>query len=214
MGARGIFVSVEGIDGSGKSTQAARLAERLRSEGYEATETREPGGSPGAEEIREVLLRGGNDWSGMAETLLFSAARADHVQRVIRPALAAGRIVVCDRFADSTRAYQGGTPAVASLLETVHRAAIGIEPDLTILFDLDPAVAAGRRSARPRPSDRFENRGDGFQRVLRQRFLAIAAAAAGRVQVVDADASPDDVAAEVWSLVAPILPRGLPRGLA
>ncbi len=144
--ARGLFVSFEGIDGSGKSTQARLLAETLRATGREVVLTREPGGSPGAEEIRTLLLTGDKErWSPEAEVLLFTAARRDHLERTIQPAIEGGAIVVTDRFADSTRVYQGVARAeLRGTVDLLHRHTIKVDPDLTILIDMDPRVALGR----------------------------------------------------------------------
>lgn len=141
-----MFISLEGIDGSGKSTQSARLAEALRRAGHDVVQTREPGGAPGAEEIRRLLVEGDPDrWSPETETLLFNAARRDHLERTIRPALDAGRIVITDRFADSTRVYQGATRGdLRGFADAIHAAAIGVEPDLTLVLDMDPKVALSR----------------------------------------------------------------------
>ena len=134
----GIFVTFEGIDGSGKSTQARLARDRLVGLGRDVILTREPGGSPGAEEIRSLLVRGSGDrWSPETELILFNAARRDHVERTIRPALARGAIVLCDRYVDSTRGYQGGDPERARLIDLMHRELIGLDPDLTILIDVD-----------------------------------------------------------------------------
>ena len=137
---KGLFISFEGIDGSGKSTQVTRLAEHLRGLGRDVVVTREPGGSEGAEEIRALVLQGDPDrWSAETEILLFTAARRDHLERLIRPALAAGSIVICDRFADSTRMYQGLSRGdLRSTVDKLHELMIGVEPDLTLLFDMDP----------------------------------------------------------------------------
>lgn len=142
----GVFITFEGIDGSGKSTQARRLAETLRAEGRDVLLTREPGGSPGAEEIRRLLVEGDPDrWSGETEILLFTAARRDHLEKTIRPALAAGRLVVSDRFADSTRVYQGAARGeLRGFVDRLHEMAIGIEPDLTLVIDMDPEAALDR----------------------------------------------------------------------
>ncbi len=144
--ARGLFVSFEGIDGSGKSTQARLLAERLRATGREVVLTREPGGSPGAEEIRTLLLTGNKDrWSPETETLLFTAARRDHLERTILPARAKGAIVISDRFADSTRVYQGVARAgLRTVVDQLHSLVIGYEPDLTFLIDMEPRIAFSR----------------------------------------------------------------------
>lgn len=206
---RGFFLTLEGIDGTGKSTQARRLAARLRAAGREVVETREPGGSPGAEEIRRLLVEGEpGRWSPEAETLLFTAARRDHVERVIAPALARGAVVLCDRYVDSTRAYQGaGAPVRRELVDRLHALAIGLDPDLTLVLDLDPeaaAVRAHRRAAKAH-EDRFERKGLEFQVRLRDEFRAIAAAEPGRCTVIDAAAPEAEVAARVWAAAAPRL---------
>ncbi|WP_134726101.1 dTMP kinase [Paracoccus luteus] len=145
-----MFISLEGIDGSGKSTQAHLLADHLRAAGREIVLTREPGGSPGAEEIRRLLVEGrGERWSPQAELLLFNAARRDHLERTIRPALARGAVVVTDRFADSSRVYQGAARGeLRALVDALHALVIGVEPDLTLVIDLDPAEALARTSMR------------------------------------------------------------------
>ncbi len=203
---RGLFVTVEGIDGSGKTTQADRLAADLAGRGLAVTRTREPGGAPGAEAIRELLLSGApGRWSAETEILLFTAARRDHAERRLLPALAAGEVVICDRYVDSTRAYQGGDPARAALVDTLHAAAIGLDPDITLLFDLDPETAAGRAAARGDAPDRFEARGLAFQAALRARFLEIAAREPGRVRVIDASGPEERVAAAAAAALAPAL---------
>ena len=199
----GLFISLEGIDGSGKSTQGRRLAERLRTVGHAVTLTREPGGSPGAEEIRRLVLEGATDrWSAETEILLFTAARRDHLEKTIRPALARGDIVISDRFADSTRIFQGITRGdLAGTVDRLHDLMIGVEPDLTLLFDLEPAVGLARANARPGSELRFEDMGLAFQEKARAGFLDLAARHA-RFAVIDADADPDRVAARVWQAVA------------
>lgn len=141
-----MFITFEGIDGSGKSTQARLLADHLRAKGQDVVLTREPGGSPGAEEIRALVLQGDPDrWSPETEILLFTAARRDHLEKTIRPALEAGKTVICDRFADSTRVYQGVTRGdLRAKVDTLHEAMIGIEPDLTFLIDIDPKISLAR----------------------------------------------------------------------
>ncbi|MEM1346649.1 MAG: dTMP kinase [Pseudomonadota bacterium] len=204
---RGVFVSVEGIDGAGKSTQARLLAARLRALGHAVVLTREPGGSAGAEAIRALVLGGETArWSPMTEALLFTAARRDHVERTIAPALAAGEIVLCDRFIDSTRAYQGDDPALAETVEMLHRRTIGLDPELTLIFDLDPEAAASRRASRT--EDRIEARGLAFQQALRARFLALAEAEPDRIAVIQADATEATVADRVWAVAAPRLGLG------
>ena len=194
-----MFISFEGIDGSGKSTQARRLAQALNARGTETLLTREPGGSAGAEEIRRLLVEGGGErWSPETELLLFTAARRDHVERLIRPALERGAWIVTDRFADSSRVYQGLARAdLRQLVEELHRLTIGIEPDRTFIIDIDPAVALARGQARGGADDRFETLGLGFQQKLRAGFLALAAEAPGRIRVIDGRGSEDEVAARV-----------------
>lgn len=203
----GLFVSLEGIDGSGKSTQGRMLADRLRAAGHAVTLTREPGGSPGAEEIRRLVLEGATDrWSAETEILLFTAARRDHLEKTIRPALARGEIVITDRFADSTRVFQGITRGdLTAMVDRLHDLMIGAEPDLTLLFDLDPAVGLSRATARAGTELRFEEMGLAFQQKTRAGFLALAARQ-DRFRVIDADADANTVAARVWQAVASALP--------
>lgn len=203
----GLFLSLEGIDGSGKSTQARRLAERLRDAGRVVTLTREPGGSPGAEEIRRLVLEGHVDrWSAETEILLFTAARRDHLEKTIRPALQRGEIVITDRFADSTRIFQGITRGdLTETVDRLHALMIGVEPDLTLLFDLDPALGLSRATARAGAELRFEDMGLAFQTKARAGFLALAKASA-RFRVIDAAGDPDTVARRAWEAVAPHLP--------
>lgn len=201
---RGRFITFEGGEGAGKSTQVQRLAARLKAGGREVVTTREPGGSPGAESIRDIVLRGDADrWSPTTETLLMYAARRDHIERVIRPALERGAWVVCDRFADSTRAYQGAAggvdPAFITALETFILETT--RPDLTLVFDLPAEVGLDRAHARAGAEMRFESKGMAFHERLRTGFQAIAAAEPGRCAVVDATASMDDVEAAVWTAV-------------
>jgi dTMP kinase len=202
--AGGLFVSLEGIDGSGKSTQARRLAEWLRARGRDPVLTREPGGAPGAEEIRRLLVEGDPDrWSPETEILLFTAARRDHLERTIRPALAAGRDVITDRFADSTRVYQGATRGdLRGLVDDIHARVIGIEPDLTLILDMEPEVALSRGLARRSGEDRFEEFGLPFQEKLRDGFRALAAEAPGRCVLIDASQDADSIAGAVAAAVA------------
>jgi dTMP kinase len=195
----GLFISLEGIDGSGKSTQARRLADHMKARGRDAILAREPGGAPGAEEIRRLLVEGDPArWSPETEILLFTAARRDHLERTIRPALAAGRDVVTDRFADSTRVYQGATRGdLRGLVDAIHAAAIGMEPDLTLILDMDPAVALRRGLARRSGEDRFEDFGLPFQKKLRAGFLALADEAADRCVLIDASEDPETVAMQI-----------------
>jgi dTMP kinase len=194
----GLFITLEGIDGSGKSTQGRRLAEALRATGREVVLTREPGGSPGAEEIRRLVLEGEPDrWSAETEILLFTAARRDHVEKTIRPALARGAVVISDRFADSTRIFQGITRGdLAAVVDDLHDRMIGLEPDLTLLFDLDPAEGLARATARKGAEMRFEDMGLDFQTRARAGFLALAARHP-RFRVIDASGPADIVAARV-----------------
>ena len=194
-----MFISFEGIDGCGKSTQARLLADALRAEGRDVILTREPGGSPGAEEIRRLLVRGAGDrWSGETEALLFTAARRDHLERVIRPALARGATVITDRFADSTRVYQGAARGeLRDLVDRLHDLAIGIDPDRTFVIDIDPGLGLSRGAARGGAEDRFESLGLPFQQRLAQGFRDLAAAQPDRVRLIDGSGSPDQVAARV-----------------
>lgn len=196
---RGLFVSLEGIDGSGKSTQARLLAGRLQGAGREVVLTREPGGSPGAEEIRKLLLTGAGDrWSPEAELLLFTAARRDHLERVIAPALERGAVVISDRFADSTRVYQGvGRADLRGLVDELHALMIAREPDLTLLIDIDPEEGLARAEARGGAEARFESFGAGLQVRLRAGFLALAEDFPDRIAVIDGARPPEAVAADV-----------------
>lgn len=202
-GAGGLFISFEGIDGSGKSTQARLLHEHLIAEGHDVLLTREPGGSPGAEEIRALLLSGGVDrWSPETEMLLFTAARRDHLERTIRPALAGGQIVICDRFADSTRMYQGLRGVdLRARVEALHDLMIGQEPDVTLLIDMDAAEGLSRATVRGGGEDRFEAFGAELQAAMRQGFLALAKEFARRFRVIDGARPVDVVARDVRAAV-------------
>lgn len=198
MARRGVFISFEGIDGSGKSTQARRLADALQGVGHVITLTREPGGSAGAEEIRRLVLTGDPDrWSPQTEILLFTAARRDHLERTIQPALDRGEVVITDRFADSTRMYQGlRAPALRDTVDRLHDLMIGTEPDLTILIDIDPLIGLTRAQARAGDEMRFEDMGLATQAQMRTGFLALAAGNP-RFAVIDGARAPDTVAADV-----------------
>jgi len=198
-----MFISFEGIDGSGKSTQAELLAASLRHRGHDVVLTREPGGAPGAEEIRRLLVEGDPDrWSPETETLLFNAARRDHLERTIRPALAAGKTVITDRFADSTRVYQGATRGdLRGFADAIHAAAIGVEPDLTLILDMDPEVALNRGLARASGEDRFEEFGLPFQQALQSGFRALATQFPDRCHIIDAGRAPEAVAADILATV-------------
>lgn len=207
MTAKSAFISFEGIDGSGKTTQLELLAEQLRTEGHQVLLTREPGGSPGAEEIRTLVLQGDPDrWSAETELLLFTAARRDHLERTILPALAAGKIVLCDRFADSTRMYQGLSRGdLRQAVDTLHALMIGTEPDLTVLIDINPALGLRRAKSRHGTEERFEDFGESLQARMRQGFLTLAAEQPHRIRVVDGDRSIEDVAQEISNLVQSFL---------
>ncbi|MBM3555701.1 MAG: dTMP kinase [Alphaproteobacteria bacterium] len=203
MAARGKFIVLEGGEGAGKSTQIARLAEALGAAGKTVALTREPGGSPGAEEIRKLLVQGATDrWAPMSEALLHYAARRDHVTKTIEPALAAGTWVISDRFSDSTMAYQGHGQGIGrEAVETLHRLVLGnFQPDLALILDLP--VARGLARAKNRGGDdRYERMGAAFHEALRAAFLEIAARAPGRCAVIDADATPDIVAGRIRAAV-------------
>lgn len=196
--APGSFISFEGIDGSGKSTQARLLAERLKPRS-EVVLTREPGGAPGAEAIRGLLLSGESEkWSPETEILLFTAARRDHLEKTIRPALARGATVITDRFADSTRVYQGATRGdLRGVVDRLHDLMIGVEPALTFIIDMDPATALARGLARDSGEDRFENMGLVFQETLRHGFLHLAHDAPERCVVIDGGRPPEVIATEI-----------------
>ena len=197
-----MFITLEGGEGAGKSTQARLLAARLRGFGRDVLLTREPGGAPGAERLRDLLLSGEIAWSLPAETLLHFAARAEHVARTIRPALAAGRVVVSDRFADSTMAYQGygqggDRAAIATLTDM-----LGLRPDLTLVLDLDVPASLARLTARGTAADRYERLGEAFFARVRDGFRALTAADPARCALIAADAAPDAVAARIWAVVS------------
>lgn len=198
----GRFISFEGIDGSGKSTQARLLADSLRALGRDVVLTREPGGSKGAEEIRALVLEGDPDrWSAETELLLFTAARRDHLERLIRPALAAGQIVITDRFADSTRIYQGTRSGdQQGLVDQLHDLMIGQEPDVTFLIDMDPDLGHARAKGRGGHEERFEDFGAQLQHRMRAGFLALARQNPDRFHVIDGTQTIEDVAADVLAI--------------
>jgi dTMP kinase len=201
---QGYFISFEGGEGAGKSTQIRRLAARLERLGRRVALTREPGGSAGAESLRALLVQGEADrWSAIAETLILYAARADHLERRIRPALREGAWVLCDRFADSTRAYQGaGGEAPPDLIGALEQAVIGADwPDLTLILDLPASTGLARAAQRGGAEQRFESKGLAFHERLRAGFLGIAAAEPQRCRVIDADAGIEQVADAVWAAV-------------
>ncbi|SIS41530.1 dTMP kinase [Insolitispirillum peregrinum] len=200
----GRFITFEGGEGAGKSTQVRRLAEALRARGIDVLTTREPGGSEGAEQIRRLLVEGSADrWDGLTETLLHYAARRDHLRRVIRPALAAGTWVISDRFNDSTRAYQGyghGLPQgdLAALYQLVSE---GLSPDLTIVLDLPVEVGLQRAGLRGGDENRYEGMASAFHQRLRTGFLTIAAAEPERCRVISADQPLDAVHGEIVAVI-------------
>jgi dTMP kinase len=208
---RGRFITFEGGEGAGKSTQVRILAERLRGAGHEVVATREPGGSPGAEAIRDLLVNGDPDrWSAISETLLMYAARRDHIERTVGPALERGAWVISDRFADSTRAYQGAgghaPPGLVAALETFVLE--DTRPDLTLILDLPVDIGLARAGLRGGGEARFEAKGEAFHQRLRQAFLDIARAEPNRCGVIDAAQAPDVVSDAIWSAVAARLPVG------
>lgn len=205
------FITFEGGEGAGKSTQLRRLLQRLAAAGIEAIATREPGGSPFAEQVRRFILGGDAEPHGaLAETLLFTAARADHLEKTIQPAMQAGRWVVCDRFIDSTRAYQGAAGGLAGeTLLALERLVLGdVRPDLTVILDVPAAEGlrrAGRRladSGSTAAADPYEARGLAFHETLRAGFLAIAQAEPDRCVVVDGLQREDDIEREIWQVVS------------
>lgn len=215
MPKQGLFVTFEGGEGTGKSTQIRLLADRLRRRGVDVLVTREPGGSPGAEAVRHVILSGAaEEYGTRMEAVLFAAARNDHVEEVIRPALASGAVVLCDRFMDSSRVYQGITgnlePAFVQNLERV--AVNGVIPDCTIILDI-PAAEGLRRArlragdtSEPGEPDRFEKEELGTHEKRREAFLDIAEADPLRCRVVDASGTAQDIAEKVFAIVEPLLP--------
>ncbi len=207
MAARGRFITFEGIDGSGKSTQARLFHKFLRDNGYASILTREPGGSVGAEDIRKLLVEGDTGrWSPETEILLFTAARRDHLERTILPALERGETVLCDRFADSTRVYQGAARAdLRSVVDQLHSLMIGREPDMTFIIDMDPEKSLTRGLARNSGEDRFEDFGLPFQQKLRSGFLALAQEFPDRCHVINGQDTPAGVHAQIRPLLMPEL---------
>jgi dTMP kinase len=200
MAPRGLFITLEGGEGTGKTTQIARLAEYLRAQGREVVTTREPGGTPEAEKIRTLLVhRDGGNWTPVAEAMLLFAGRQMHVETLIKPAMARGAVVISDRFADSTRAYQGyGHGLDLHVIEQLNTLALGaFKPDLTLVFDMPVAEGlkrSGRRlSAEGSAEDRFESLDIAFHERMRQGYLAIAANDSARCRVIDATRTVDDI---------------------
>jgi dTMP kinase len=201
---RGKFISFEGGEGAGKSTQAKLLRTALQSRGHDVLLTREPGGSPGAEEIRKLLVEGEPArWTPLAETLLFLAARADHVARIIEPALAKGSWVISDRFADSTFVYQGIARGLGmDFVRRLQHEALGdFHPDLTLVLDVNPHEGLARAGARAGGENRFERFDDAFHARLREGFRSLAAQEPQRCALIDASASVENIAGEIWRIV-------------
>ena len=201
---RGRFITFEGGEGAGKTTQARLLAERLRAQGIDVVQTREPGGSPGAEEIRAIAVSGDAErWSARTETLLMYASRSDHLERKILPALDEGKWVVCDRFADSSRAYQGaGGGAPDSLIEALDEHVVGDnQPNLTVVFDIPVEVGLERAVGRGLFETRFESKGLEFHQKLREGFLELAVRHPERCVVLDATGEVEEVAERLWAVV-------------
>ena len=208
----GRFITFEGGEGSGKSTQVRRLVDRLRVQGLEVVETREPGGSPGAEALRQVLLSGAAKALGAeTEAMLFAAARADHVENLIRPALERGAWVVCDRFHDSTRVYQGVLGNVdPMLINALERITVGdVKPDLTIVLDVPVETGLARTKARGQAADRFEAEDSEYHNWLRVAYRKLAENEPERCVIIDASPNPDTVAVKIWMVVAERLLRPL-----
>lgn len=205
--AKGVFLTFEGIDGSGKSSQAKLLAEALRERGLSVILTREPGGSPGAEEIRKLLVEGDpNRWSPETEILLFYAARRDHTERTIIPALERGDIVISDRFADSTRVYQGAVRSdLRETVDAIHERMIGFEPDRTFIIDMDPDAALARGLARKSGEDRFEDFGLDFQHRLREGFKDLSKSEPDRCVLIDGNRPIEKISSEVLNLALEML---------
>ncbi len=198
---RGRFITLEGGEGAGKSTQARHLTAALAGQGVRVVRTREPGGAPGAERLRALLLSGEIAWSPLAETLLHFAARAEHVARTIEPALASGAWVVCDRFFDSTMAYQGHGLGADRATIAALSGMLGIAPDLTLVLDVSVPTSLARLAARGAPDDRYERLGSDFFAAIRAGFLAIAAEHPGRCVVIDAEPGEAEVAGAVAAAV-------------
>ena len=218
-GTTGLFVTFEGGEGAGKSTQIRLLAESLKARGLDVVTTREPGGSPGAEAVRHVVLSGAaEDYGTRMEALLFAAARSDHVEELIRPALADGKVVLCDRFMDSSRVYQGVTGNLEpAFIEALERVAInGVVPDCTLILDLPATVGLARAMARAGATDnstpdRFEKEELETHEKRREAFLDIAEREPLRCRVIDATRDQAEIAEQILAIVDPLLPF-VPRG--
>jgi len=201
---RGRFITLEGGEGAGKTTLIRGIANTLADRGLHVITTREPGGTPGAEILRDLLLKGDTDrWSSVTEALLMYASRVDHVERLIEPALDRGAWVLCDRFSDSTTAYQGGAGGVPmDRIKALHKAALGdFQIDLTLIVDLDPVIGKERTLQRGEAITRFEQLGIEFHRRLRQSFLDIAKAEPDRCTVLDGAQTPDHVLSQAMDII-------------
>jgi dTMP kinase len=206
---QGVFITFEGIGGCGKSTQIKKVADAISQNGYEIVLTREPGGSPGAEEIRTLILSGDDDrWSAETEILLFNAARRDHLERVVWPSLQDGRIVLCDRFVDSTRVYQGVARSdLRGLVDRLHKEAISFEADLTFIIDITAEESLCRiETALRDEQDRFDEMGLAFQVALRNGYLALARES-NRYVVINGHGCPEEVFERVWRVCKSCLPE-------
>ena len=207
MSKEGLFITFEGTDGSGKSTQTRLLAARLEEQGWNVLLTREPGGSTGAEEIRSLVLEGLPErWSAETEILLFTAARRDHMEKIILPALAKGKIVICDRFVDSTRMYQGlRREDLRTAVDTLTELMIERQPDLTILLDMDAHIGHARAKSRNTLEERFEDFGVELQSKMREGFLQLAKEYPDRIRVVDGNQKIEALSENILELIEEIL---------
>jgi dTMP kinase len=209
---QGRFITLEGGEGAGKSTQARLLTDWLREQGVTVVMTREPGGAPGAEDIRSLLVTGApGRWDPLSETLLHYAARREHMIRTVKPALAEGHWVICDRFADSTVAYQGyGQGIGQDVIARIGQAVLGdFAPDLTIVLDVDPETRRARVAGRPGAEDRYERMDEAFHARVRDGFKSIAAGEPNRCAIISADAAPDAIANRIREIVAQRLKIGV-----
>lgn len=205
---KGRFITLEGGDGAGKSTQAHILADRLRSQGCSVVLTREPGGAPGAETIRTLLVEGALDrWQPMSEALLHMAARVEHVTHLIQPALDRGAWVVCDRFIDSTRVYQGHVQKIGEeVVDDLYRIALGtLMPDITLILNLPISASLQRMEIRGGREDRYERMGENFHKTVLDAFRALAEKEPQRCRMIDADGSPEQVSERIWQVITPLL---------
>ena len=204
---KGLFISFEGIDGCGKSTQIDLLSKYFTEQKKPFVKTEEPGGTEGSNEIRKMLLKENNfQWSVETETLLFMAARNDHVEKVIKPAIKENKIVICDRFMDSTIVYQGMRSSKAKSLSLSLFKLIAINPDITFLIDMDPEIALSRALSRKTDEERFENYGINFQYKLRKNFLDIANKHNQRIKIINGDQCQETIASQIIETVTELVP--------